>query len=471
MMKKQALLEGILLHLYSQAPGDVVPLAELCEKLGVSSREPVVEALDKLEAQGYVKVSALTRLAMLCEITYKGRKIVKDLRQDSAESAEDREFPPSSFDEPNTEATEESLDFSWTLDKLDAKHVYVVQRQNVIERIQTILDDPVEGKIVFVYGQPQVGKTFVLNQLRETLQGRYVSVHIHVNGWLSISSLSEFLYELACCFESELLNIGYQIASFTPGVGIEATAEFSRFMNKLVQSMQEERKILLLMFDELEYLVREETDKRIFEYLTGCADTYCQQVKFIFAGSGHLLDMLKHGPLTTLWAKGESVHIDCFDKETSLDLVIGQTSRYFAFETGALDRIVYLADGHPRLLKSMLGIIIRHWRSEWRKDEITDADLSSIIEDVCIELSPTLKNIWYRLPSSEKRVLQLVARNNKRRFKTQEIIIGTEPGIESCLDQLVKRQILDYNLQDKLYTVRLGLLIESISCYILSVYD
>jgi hypothetical protein len=96
MKSKQGLLEGILCYLCRQPPGERVPLAELCEELGVPSREPVIEILQQLQAQGYVEVSALTPSAMLCRITYNGRNIVKDFEMhDVAPSAPEADVAPS----------------------------------------------------------------------------------------------------------------------------------------------------------------------------------------------------------------------------------------------------------------------------------------------------------------------------------------------------------------------------------------
>jgi hypothetical protein len=68
-------------------------------------------------------------------------------------------------------------------------------------------------------------------------------------------------------------------------------------------------------------------------------------------------------------------------------------------------------------------------------------------------------------------VLYRIAQEDKESFKVHEIATRDQQDMESDLDQLVKHQILDYTPQDRLYTVRLGLLVESLSHGILSVGD
>jgi DNA-binding PadR family transcriptional regulator len=475
-LTKLELSHGILSYLCSQASGGRTYISQLCQELDIQTDQDVVfEVLDSLSREKLVDLENAGRQGILIKVTDKGRERVKALREPYvAEDTPKVEPSATCIVKPDTEVVEtmvEYSEFSWTLDGLSPQHIYVVQRQDVVDRIHRILEDRNDERIVFLYGPPQVGKTFVLNRLKETLKDQYVPVFIHVNGWLSISLLPKFLYELANAIQYEIESSEpiYKIEPFTLGSDLEATAEFSRFMNNLVQSIRAEGKWLLLMLDELEYLACEETDEHVFEYLAGCIDSYFQQVRFVFAGSGHMLDLLRHGPLATLWARGQTVPICCFDKEISRVLVIAQTDRYFRFEPRALDRVICLADGQPSLLKSVLAIVVRHWRNRWRKPRITEDELSSALEDICIELSPKLTNIWYGLPLFEKRILQQVAQSGKTSFGVNDVALESEVGIKRCLDWLVKQNILHYDLQDRLYTVRLGLLVESISRGILSV--
>ncbi len=75
---RDQLLKKIMLHLSTKAPGESSSLGELRKALATNEKEIIVEALDELHSKGLINVSALTREAMLSEITYNGRKIVKD---------------------------------------------------------------------------------------------------------------------------------------------------------------------------------------------------------------------------------------------------------------------------------------------------------------------------------------------------------------------------------------------------------
>jgi DNA-binding MarR family transcriptional regulator len=461
-MAGKKLVCDILLYLYDQGPEDKTPLSSLCEAVG-AAREPVTEALDQLEGQNFVKRSGLDRYAILCWITPTGRQIIKEFKKQEVARRAEEEASEMAHDEPDIDVPE----FFWNLDRLDPQQIYVIQRQDIIERIRQILKDPSDKRIALLYGQPLVGKTFVLEQLRKTLQDQYVPVFINVNGWASRRSQLDFLAELAA-------NIQIDIETSRPGLHIEpfkrvpesqATAEFSRFMHNLSQSVRAEGMPFLLMFDELEYLAREEADGRIFDYLTGLVGKFSQRARFVFSGSEEMLDLLKRNrALASLLAKGHPVHIKCFDKETSSKLVVALVTRNFTFEPGALDRVIHLADGHPNLLKSILGIIFHHWGNKLRKKVIDEDDLNIMMESAYAELGPKLQDIWCRLSPSEQLTLQRIARSSQ----TREGVVAKEDHEERDLKRLVQRQILDYDLRDGQYTVRLGLLVESISRGILS---
>lgn len=473
-MNESEIIEGILLYLSKQPPLEKVPLSDLLKALTHSSPEPVIEALHYLKDQQLIEMLVAGHKAMLCWLTYNGRKIAKEILilADMNSAVESTPATDSHIIESEIEAIEEYPEFSWTLEGLDQKRAEVVQRQNVVERIQKILENASDNRIAFVYGSAQVGKTFVLNRLKNTLPNEYVSVFIHLNGWQSISKLSTFLYELATYLETcpEFGQCGYQIQPFTPSSEIEATRQFSKFMNQLVQKVRDDGKYLVLMFDELEYLTKEDTDKEIFRYLTNYIETYSQQeVRFVFAGSGHMVNLVRGGSLARFWVKGGRVEIKSFKTGTSRALIVALTARYFQFDTKAIERIIRLGNGHPNFLRRTLPILVDYWKNKWRRNIITENDLNDVLQEICFQLSPELRDIWSRLSLLEQQVLQRIARIRCVSFRIDEVTIGSEPKIKRCLDQLVWLQILDYVKRDNLYIVRLGLIIESLSYGILFV--
>ena len=197
MTTKQQILSHILRYLYQQAPDDKTPLSDLCDELGVSSRDTVVNALDQLEAKSYIKDQVWNRLATLCWITADGRQMVRDIleRETAVESSTKASTPATPKAGMLCAGSAGSPLFSWRLDGLDSRYVSIVQRQDVVEQVTRTFEDLSGKRIAFLYGQPQVGKTFVLERLGEALGDRYIPVFIHVNGWASTRSQSDFLYE------------------------------------------------------------------------------------------------------------------------------------------------------------------------------------------------------------------------------------------------------------------------------------
>lgn len=227
-------------------------------------------------------------------------------------------------------------------------------------------------------------------------------------------------------------------------------------------------KLFLLIFDELDYLERYETDGRIFKYLGGLIERNYRRARFIFAGSGDIFDLLEHSALVRLLANGRRICVDCFMEEISRDLVVALTSPYFKVTPEALNRIIYLADGHPNLLKEILGIIVRYWENNYRRNRLEEEDINMVLEDIRTELSPKLKDIWLRLSLPEQRIMQQIARSKKGSFRVSEISVEQRNHTHRDLNRLVSRRILDYTSRDPQYTVRLGLLVDLISYGILA---
>lgn len=228
------------------------------------------------------------------------------------------------------------------------------------------------------------------------------------------------------------------------------------------------RKLFLLIFDELDYLQRFETDRRIFEYLGGLIERSSRQARFIFAGSGDIFDLLEHNELVSLLADGRRICVDCFVEQISRDVIAALTSPYFRLTSEALEQIIYLADGHPTLLKEVLGIIVHFWQSDHQKKVIDAEDIDFVLEDIRVELSPKLKDIWLRLSLPEQRIMQQIAQSTNGRSRVREISIEQMSYAHPDLKKLVRRRILGYTALEAQYTVRLGLLVDLIEYGILS---
>jgi hypothetical protein len=462
----------ILLHLYQQAPDEKVTLKQLGEELGVSALGKVRDALAYLMDRDWIGLKSLGPLAMLCWITSDGRDVVRDLIEQDASEDGSATSPPLStrVDYQNLETSPGPPMFIWDLEGLSPLRRRVIQRQDFVDRISKVLEDSDDRRIVLLYGQPLVGKTFVLARLQDALQERYTPVFIHMNGWSSTRRQLDFLNELATSIQIDIesLRPGVEISPFRRASELQATAEFSRFMYDASKSVGADDRPFLLMFDEFEYLAREETDGRIFDYLVGFIESYYQRVRFVFAGSGDMFDLMENTALVKILAKGHKVCVDCFDEEVSRDLVVAMTSRYFALEPQALEKIVYLVNGHPGLQKEVLRIIVRCWRNESRKDIVSEGDINAALEDVRIELSPKLHDIWFGLSMQERDLLQQVAGIERRSFEEHEFSGLKRYHTRKHLKRLVDRQILSSTSKGSLYTIRLGLLVDSIVYGILS---
>lgn len=483
MAMRPNLLEEVLRYL-CERPDEWIPPVGLFEELDASSREPVIEILKITESLGYAETRAseyrITNDGRRMFRIFEGREVIpgdQETEEKPAEFPSEVDAAASALEAEETKVellskgAEEVLKLPWNLEALGLhpKYVRTINRQDIIEQIEGILEGRNDRRVVFLYGQPQVGKTFVLQRLEERLKDRYVPVLIHLNGWASVRKLSTFLYELAMSiqFEVESSYPELEIMPFQPGSDEQAPEEFQKFMSSLYQNIRAQGKLLLLMFDELEYLAWEETDRQIFEHMTDFVDEWSKEMRVIFCSRAPL-DWLKRDnmkELEELVSRGQTVLIDCFESEVSQELVRA-LGTHLALDDGAVDAIVRLVDGHPSILRKALVILSHHWKDKWRSKEIKEDSLEAVFEDILIELSPTTRDIWYTLSPPEKRILQRVAQYNRDGFDIADSVF--ESSATEHLQQLGERRILHLDPEHKRYTVRLGILTESILYGILS---
>jgi len=463
------LSQNILLSLFALGPDDdgKVQATEVGQKLGIhpGQQEKVPNALSSLHQRALIDLIIDQQMVWI-RATSNGRKMAQKLTERGI--VEESISPVDQVDKSS-----EYVRFRWDLDRLDLQCVQVVQREDVIREIRAALEDPSDRRIVLLYGQPRIGKTFILEQLREAAQDKYVPVLIHMNGWASVSTQSDFLRELAKSIRVDLakamkIEIPENYLDNVPDS--QCTAAFSMFMYRVSQCLSTESKPFLLMFDELEYLARGKTDILIFEYLLGLVEG-SQQVRGIFAGSGDMLDWVASSS-QSLWAKGHPVRVDCFEEDVSRKLVESLCSPYFALESDALDWLIGLVDGHPCLMKDLLDIVFHYWRMT-RMGLVSKYDLQVLLEDFCNGLSGALTDTWNRLRPEERDILRWIAQHARQEFDMRDLVSdtvldGRRFHRENAVKNLARRQILYYDAQSGCCRVRLGLLVEALSNGVLS---
>ncbi len=114
-MNTLSLTQKILLHLYEQAPDDKVGLTALCQAVGESSKDAVLEELDRLESKQAIQQQGIDREHILCWITYTGRQYVKQFRTQAASENVTQQSGGSKRPQLPVDVQDEILDFLTTI--------------------------------------------------------------------------------------------------------------------------------------------------------------------------------------------------------------------------------------------------------------------------------------------------------------------------------------------------------------------
>ncbi|MCP4351727.1 MAG: ATP-binding protein [Desulfobacterales bacterium] len=459
--------ESLLTFLYEQPINDKVPLYEICKGINHKSREYVSKILYGLHGKQLVEIIEIKgqgSKALSCSLTKYGRDIIYDLKD--ANSKNSGELPADKekkTDQKNTDPSAFGDDYPvfnlGELDKFTPEYADVVSRNNILNDISKILESDNE-KIIYLYGLPKVGKTYVLDQLRNTLKYKFIPVKIDINGWSSICKQGTFLLELAkkICKDIKLLKQEVDIKLFGKVPEEYATIEFTDFLDELCQCTDAEKNPLVLMFDEIEYMTNlASTDHNIYNFLINLIHRK-YPVKFIFTGSIDMFNKFKNCPLERILDIGKRIQVGCYDEKVSRDLLDKHASPFFTFNSKARERIQFLTDGHPILLQNIFNIIAEEWRIH-KRTIITEDDVNAVFNDIQDKLSYIPKAIFSTLPMVERKVIEQLSQYRQEPF-SHESILSDQQHVNEIMKKLVKLQIMKF--QQSVYSFRIGILAESV---------
>jgi hypothetical protein len=350
---------------------------------------------------------------------------------------------------------------SWNLERLglDLAHSSIVLRRHYVEQIRAILGDPDNPQSVYLYGQPMVGKSDLLMRLRKELRNEYIPVSVPTSS-SSVTDHTAFLWEIAQCIQTEIEFSDIENPSISSIVQqkFDETTDFVRLIGELSRETCIAGKPFLFMFDDLDYLVRD-GNGQIFEYLAWFVRHHREWVRFIFAGRPEEYDYETNPALARLLATSEHIPVKCFTLEASRALVVALTEPHYVFAEEALERIVFLVDGHPCVLKKVLNAVHDYWQELGRPEVISEQQIEAVIEKERTALRPVLTDIHRVLSDDEKRFLAEIAQDPGMYCQPYRVASGSAADQNEVLKELARRQILDYDSTSTDYLVRLGLLL------------
>jgi tetratricopeptide (TPR) repeat protein len=298
-----------------------------------------------------------------------------------------------------------------------------VGRIDILKAVLHVLKSPHENTIV-LYGQRQVGKTSVLQEVVSRLltKRHHAPVYFELQdkGMLSLDEI------LQC-----LSNIILHCLKIPPFV---LNGDFSRMFQEEfiphVLSHLHEKAILVFLFDEFDSMINAaESDKSafadFFPYLNDLMSLNPGRIKFFFAirrRREHLSEAC-----LSLFRNATFIHVPFFSpKETGDVIHLSKQNTSLKWTEDSLSRIMELTGGHPYLTQHICRIVWERLYDDAPETIpfVRVSDIEKAVPDALRLGSNMLEQIWEGLGLAERMAASLIAEARDRAVMPAEIEQG-----------------------------------------------
>ncbi|MGH9843633.1 MAG: AAA family ATPase, partial [Blastocatellia bacterium] len=273
---------------------------------------------------------------------------------------------------------------------------------------------PGQTATIVLYGQPRIGKSSFLRNLRGRLTTDLIPVYVDMQSAAQVESAGGLLFNLGQAISRELAARG--VAMKTPSLNdyaVEPFIVFNRFLDQAESAIGAPANRMILALDEFEEIEKKLTQGRIsadlMPFLRGVMQ-HRAGVSLLFAGT-HTLDEM----ISELWTPYFRSAVPCrvsYLDEVSARKLITQPIEDFAlnYEAEAVDLLIRETRCHPCLIQ-LACLSLVDLKNEQQSRLAT-------IEDVRRALALALENgdyafqgIWEWIPAKERPLLALLASN------------------------------------------------------------
>lgn len=429
------ILDALYNHFQSRLGSPDMTFNELNEAIGVSQSEEwkYRHELYKLKENGWIKLTSLDDgSAGTVALKSEGIRVARDRKKTVKDSTD----TPSEmyFKKPCPASLEDLI-------RVNQECARLIQRDELVGEIQEYLAGPSKRNLNYIvlYGQPMTGKTKILHRLSEVLDDDdYVPLIVTVQG-SSLSNLDYFAFDLAFQLTIKFNDWAkhHRISApldvpewkeFKKGIVERA---FREHWQHLRQSAGQRQPVV--MFDEIERLLDpiHESDERILDFIYNFVRNP-DNGYFVLAGSERI-HRAKNERFSSLIGRGRPIPVRYLEEDVTKSVFLAAQD-YFTFETDALETILALCDGHPRVLQHVYEVVASMASRPDRKREIRTSDIEPIVAGVIERVEDALWALSIRLSEHERYVVKLVSCDTQS-CDLDNLVDGLEYRLEDLLDQ------------------------------------
>ena len=294
-----------------------------------------------------------------------------------------------------------------------------VGRSDVLREVVRTLRNPSEDALL-LYGQRRIGKTSVLQELRERLpsEGNYFPVYFDLQDQASLP-FKVLLAGLSNCISEEL---GLDVADLQKDT-IEADFK-DFFLPRVIEQLPEDSSVVLLFdeFDVLDHPKKEQSSAAFFPYLRQLLTSFSQRLQFVFV-IGRRPDDLTN-VTTSLFKATRSYPVSLLSIEDVERLVrLSEKNESLEWSDAAVKRACELTGGHPFLTQQLCQEI---WEQSYHDDpslipKIAEIDVNDAVPATLSGARQALEWLWDGLNPAERVVAAALAEAGKRPIPQPEL--------------------------------------------------
>jgi hypothetical protein len=166
----------------------------------------------------------------------------------------------------------------------------------------------------------------------------------------------------------------------------------------------------IVMFDEIERLLDSiyTLDEKIIDFISGFVKDP-NNGYFVLVGSERL-HWAKNARFSLLVGRGDCLLVHYLNREAILR-IFSAVQNHFTIEEDALEAILKLCDGHPRILQHVYEVTVSTAMRPQKSRKILASDINPIAVNVIERIDEILWALLKRLSEEERRVVELVSHN------------------------------------------------------------
>lgn len=275
--------------------------------------------------------------------------------------------------------------------------------------VQELESDIFEKRVSGIFGLRKMGKTSLLNKIRENLPSNFICIYIDLEDLPALGDTTA----LSLCSKI-IRGIDKSLSSQKNKISVKAIKEFIQnpsvnsfgdTLNSIIQKLASIDNRLIIQLDEIEYLIPSDKNQFVPEIsqIFGVLRSAVQENNnFLFTVAGLASEIFEedsfHGRINPLFSWGTTRWLGPFEKHEA-DTLARTLSNKMGLEISesGLEKLYEATGGHAFLYRTLASAASKLVPISTHKRQISGSTVLQAIEDWRLEIAGNIKQIFNQL--------------------------------------------------------------------------